>query len=148
MPSYNKVILIGNLTRDPENKAFANGNSVTEFSLAVNRKYQTQDGDKKEEVTFVGVKAFNKPGEVIAKYVRKGDPFMVEGRLSQDNWEDQNGNKRSKTYVMLEKFEFLKGQSDPSERQESQPEPPKPKPTASQSDMELNDDPLDEDVPF
>lgn len=152
MPSYNKVILVGNLTADPESRSFTNGNSVTEFTIAVNRRYQTADGEKKQEVTFIGAKAFGRMGEVIAKYFRKGKPILIEGRLSQDQWEDrETGAKRSKTYVIAEKFEFVGGDRDEDSAPRESTPPPRetPKPAApAQTDIDLGDDTLDEDVPF
>lgn len=112
MASVNKVILVGNVTRDPDVKALGkSGASVTEFGLAMNRRYKTADGEEREEVAFVDVAAFGRQGEVIAQYVQKGNPIYVEGRLKLDTWE-KDGQKRSKLSVVLENFQFLARKGD------------------------------------
>ena len=108
MANFNKVILAGNLTRDPELKYTATGTAIASFGLAVNRKWKTETGEMKEEVTFVDISAFGKQAEVIGQYCRKGRPFLVEGRLRLDQWEDKNTHqKQSKLKVVLEGFSFL-----------------------------------------
>ena len=109
MPSYNKVILVGNLTRDPEVRYTASGTAIAKFGLAINRTWRGGDGgEQREETTFVDVDAFGKQAEVIGQYCRKGRPFMVEGRLRTDSWEDKStGQKRSRLGVVLESFQFL-----------------------------------------
>lgn len=114
MNGFNKVILAGNLTRDPELRFTPGGTAICKFGLAVNRKY-TQNGEKKEEVTFLDVDAFGKQAETIAQYLKKGRPILLEGRLKLDQWDDkQSGQKRSKLGVVLESFTFL----DSGERNE------------------------------
>lgn len=105
---FNKVILMGNLTRDPETRQTPNGQSVTNFSLAVNRTWKGQDGQTQEQVSFIDCVAWGKTGEVIAQYMQKGRPILVEGRLDQRSWE-QDGNKRSKVEVIVENFNFVGG---------------------------------------
>src|SRR3954463_13877965 len=108
MASYNKVILMGNLTRDPQMKYLPSQTAVVEFGLACNRKYKTQSGEQKEEVTFVDCTAFGRTGEVINQYFQKGKPIFIEGRLKYDQWEDKNGGgKRSKLAVVAENFQFI-----------------------------------------
>ncbi len=109
MANVNKVILIGNLTRDPELKYLPSQTAVAEFGLAVNRTWTGQDGVKKEEVTFVDCSAFGRQAETLQKYVKKGSPLFVEGRLKLDQWEAQDGSKRSKMRVVIENFQFLGG---------------------------------------
>src|SRR3954449_3807365 len=110
MASYNKVILMGNLTRDPQMKYLPSQTAVVEFGLACNRKYKTQSGEQKEEVTFVDCTAFGRTGEVINQYFTKGKPIFIEGRLKYDQWEDkQGGGKRSKITVVIENFQFVGG---------------------------------------
>jgi single-strand DNA-binding protein len=110
MASYNKVILMGNLTRDPQMKYLPSQTAVVEFGLACNRKYKTQSGEQKEEVTFVDCTAFGRTGEVINQYFTKGKPIFIEGRLKYDQWEDkQGGGKRHKITVVIESFEFVGG---------------------------------------
>lgn len=108
MASFNKVILAGNLTRDPELRYTPKGTAVTKIGLAVNRTWKTDTGEAKEEVTFVDVEAFGRQAEVIAQYMKKGRPFLVEGRLKLDQWEDKNTHqKQSKLKVVLESFSFI-----------------------------------------
>ena len=110
MASFNKVILMGNLTRDPQMKYLPSQTAVVEFGLACNRRYKTQSGEQKEEVTFVDCTAFGRTGEVINQYFTKGKPIFIEGRLKYDQWEDkQGGGKRHKLTVVIESFEFVGG---------------------------------------
>jgi len=99
MASFNKVILIGNLTRDPELKYTPGNQAVCEIGLAVNRKYRTKDNEDREETTFVDCEAWGKQAEVIKQYMTKGRPIFIEGRLKLDTWEDKKGGKRSKMRV-------------------------------------------------
>ena len=108
MASFNKVILAGNLTRDPELRYTPKGTAIAKIGLAVNRTWKNEAGETKEEVTFVDVDAFGRQAEVIAQYMRKGRPLLVEGRLKLDQWDDkQTGQKRSRLGVVLESFSFL-----------------------------------------
>src|SRR5207245_10918135 len=108
MASFNKVILAGNLTRDPELRYTPKGTAIAKIGLAVNRTWTGEDGQKKEEVSFVDVEAWGRQGEVIAQYMKKGRPFLVEGRLKQDTWEDKNTHqKQSKLTVVLEGLSFI-----------------------------------------
>ena len=113
MPSYNRVMLIGNMTRDPQVKFLPNQTAICEFGLAMNRKYKTASGEQREEVCFVDCTCFGKGGEIINQYMTKGRPIMVEGRLKYDTWEDkQGGGKRNKLSVVVEEFQFLGGRDD------------------------------------
>jgi single-strand DNA-binding protein len=108
MASFNRVILVGNLTRDPELRYLPKGTAVAQFTLAISHKWKTESGESKEEVSFIDVEAFGRQGEVVAQYMRKGRPFLVEGRLKQDTWEDKTTQqKRSKLKVILEGFSFI-----------------------------------------
>lgn len=108
MANFNKVILAGNLTRDPEMRYTPKGTAVVRIGLAINRNWKTETGESKEEVTFVDVDAFGRTAEVISQYLRKGRPILIEGRLRYDTWEDKQTNqKRSKLGVVLENFQFL-----------------------------------------
>jgi single-strand DNA-binding protein len=108
MASFNKVILAGNLTRDPELRYTPKGTAVARIGLAVNRVWKTETGESKEEVTFIDVDAFGRQAEVISQYMRKGRPLLVEGRLKLDQWEDKNTHqKQSKLRVVLESFTFI-----------------------------------------
>jgi single-strand DNA-binding protein len=108
MASFNKVIIAGNLTRDPELRYTPKGTAVARITLAVNRNYTAEDGTKKEEVSFVDVDVWGRQAEVIGQYMKKGRPLLVEGRLKQDTWEDKNTKqKQSKLKVVLESFSFI-----------------------------------------
>jgi single-strand DNA-binding protein len=110
MANYNKVLLMGNLTRDPQLKYLPSQTAVAEFGLAINRRYKTQAGEDRDETTFVDCSAFGRTGEVINQYFTKGKPIFVEGRLKFDSWEDKNGGgKRSRLTVFVERFEFVGG---------------------------------------
>ncbi|MFT4901912.1 MAG: single-strand DNA-binding protein [Lentimonas sp.] len=115
MASFNKVILMGNLTRDPETRVTAAGLTICKLGIATSRVFATRDGERKEETTFVDVDAFGKQAEVITKYMRKGRPIMIEGRLKLDQWETSDGQKRSKLGVVLENFQFVGGREDGSD---------------------------------
>jgi single-strand DNA-binding protein len=110
MSSFNKVLLMGNLTRDPQLKYLPSQTAVVEFGVACNRKFRTANGEDKEEVTFVDCTSFGKQAEVINQYFQKGKPIFIEGRLKFDSWEDKNGGgKRSKLTVVIENFQFVGG---------------------------------------
>lgn len=105
---FNKVVLMGNLTRDPETRSTPGGQSVTNFSLAVNRTWKGQDGQTNEDVNYIDCVAWGKPGEIIAQYLGKGRAVLVSGRLDQRSWEDkETGGKRSKIEVVVEDFNFV-----------------------------------------
>ena len=122
MAYLNKVFLIGNLTRNPELRVTPKGTAICSFSLAVNRTYRDEGGNAREEVTYVDIEAWGKQAELCSKYLAKGSPCMVEGRLRLDSWEDkQSGNKRSKLKVVLDNVQFLtRAPSGPSGAQEGQ----------------------------
>jgi len=163
MASFNRVILAGNLTRDPELRYTPKGTAVVQLSLAVNRKWKTETGESKEEVSFVEVDAFGRQAEVISQYMRKGRPLLVEGRLKQDTWEDKNTHqKMSKLKVVLEQFTFIDSQRPegqgpseghaPAPRSYSAPPPrsaPAPAPVPEAPHAEPDMPPHEEDdVPF
>lgn len=105
--SLNKVMLIGNLTRDPELRYLPSGQPVTSFSIAVNRTYTSQAGEKKEEVSFIRVVVWGRRGEVCNEYLKKGSPAFVEGRLQSRSWDAQDGTKRSTLEVIAQNVQFL-----------------------------------------
>lgn len=108
MANFNKVILAGNLTRDPEMRYTPKGTAVAKFGLAVNRKWKAETGELKEEVTFVDIEAWSSQAETIGKYLKKGRPILLEGRLRYDSWDDKQTNqKRSRLVVVLDSFQFL-----------------------------------------
>src|SRR5688500_8346839 len=113
MANYNKVILVGNLTRDPQMKYLPSQMAVVDFGLAVNLRDKTKSGEDREEVCFIDCSAFGRGAEVINQYCQKGRPLLVEGRLKYDTWEDkQGGGKRSKHSVVVEDFQLLGGRGD------------------------------------
>ena len=110
MKGFNKVTLMGNLTRDPETRTTSGGQSVTSFSLAVNRTWRGADGQQQEAVSYIDCTAWGKPGEIIAQYMGKGRALLVSGRLDQRSWDDKDsGQKRSKVEVVVEDFNFVDG---------------------------------------
>ena len=150
MANFNKVILAGNLTRDPEMRYTPKGVAIATFTLAVNRRWKSETGETKEEVSFIDVDSFGRQAEVVAQYVKKGQPFLVEGRLKQDTWEDKNTHqKQSKLKVVLEGFSFLtSGRSDnavPSAGTRPATAPAAAAPAATETDAAQ---PEEDDVPF
>ena len=110
MSSYiNKVLLMGNLTRDPELRRTQSGQSVCEFGIAINRTTRTRDGQEREETCFVDIVVWGKPGEACKTYLAKGRSVFVEGRLSLDQWESDSGERKSKLRVVAEKTSFVGG---------------------------------------
>ena len=108
MSSFNKVILMGNLTRDCETRFAGNGTAIVKFGLAVNRRFQDADGNWKDQPTFIDVTIFGKRGEAFARFHTKGKPAFLEGHLRMDTWDDkQTGQKRSKLYVVADGWEFV-----------------------------------------
>ena len=107
MANLNKVLLMGNLTRDPELRYLQSGSAVCDFGLAVNRRWKSPAGEQKEEVTFVDVTYFGRTAEVISEYMKKGRPLFVEGRLRLETWTSKDGQKRSKLSVVGENMQFL-----------------------------------------
>ncbi|MFL6527589.1 MAG: single-stranded DNA-binding protein [Chthoniobacterales bacterium] len=147
MASFNKVILIGNLTRDPEVRYTPKGTAVAEIGLAVNRVYTTDSGEKREEATFVDVTLWGRTAEIAGEYLKKGRPVFIEGRLQLDTWDDkQSGQKRSKLRVVAEGMQLIGGRQGGGDADEagggrapSRSAPP-PKPAASEPD--------DDEIPF
>ena len=152
MAGYNKVILIGNLTRDPELRYTSKGVAIAKLALAVNRSWRdSATGELKEEVTFVDIDAFGKQAETLGQYMKKGSPLMVEGRLRLDTWEDKQTNqKRSRLGVVLEGFQFLdSGRSRDGAAPESPRSRPAPStPSVAPSAPESDEAPPEDDVPF
>lgn len=173
MSSLNKVFLMGNLTRDPELRQLPNsGTSVCKLGLAVNRRYSTRGGEDREEVCFVDIEAWGRQAETCGRYLRKGSPALVEGRLKLDTWEDrETGRNRSRLLVHAERVQFLgaPGGGDDfggtdggyDNRQQASSGPSQPRPSSAPSQQrpsqpaappepspfeEINE--TDEDIPF
>jgi single-strand DNA-binding protein len=150
MANLNRVLLIGNLTRDPEVRYTPKGTPVAEMSLAINRHTQTEGGEKKEEVTFVDVTLWARLAEISGEYLKKGKPVFIEGRLQLDTWDDkQTGQKRSRLRVIAESMQLLgtreNGNADRSadRKQGATVAPVQP---ARQRDPDLDVEP--DDIPF
>jgi single-strand DNA-binding protein len=161
MASLNKVMIIGNLTRDPEIKYTPKGTAIADIGLAVNRNYTTESGEKREEVTFIDVTLWGRVAEIVGEYCKKGRPLFVEGRLQLDTWDDKaTGQKRSKLKVVGDNIQLLggkeggggggggeysepRGESRPQSRPASRPAPPQKRPPA---DPDL--DGPEDDIPF
>lgn len=109
MPSLNKVFIMGNITRDPALRYTPRGSAICEFGVAVNRRYTTENGEQKDEVCFIDVDVWAKQAENCGKYLQKGSPVFIEGRLRTDSWEDKEGKKRSRLKVTAERVQFLSG---------------------------------------
>ena len=125
MAGYNKVLLLGNLTRDPQLSYTPSQTAVVDFGVATNRRWTGQDGTPHDETCFVDCRAFGRMAENINKYFNKGRPIFLEGRLTFDSWTAQDGSKRSRLRVTLENFQFLPGTASgpgPGEAQEPVPQ--------------------------
>jgi len=152
MANYNKVILAGNMTRDPQLSYLPSNTPVVEFGLATNRKWRGADGQMKEEACFVDCKAFGKPAETINQYMAKGRSLLIEGRLQFRQWVAKDGGKRSKHEVVVEQFQFLDGRRGD--------QPGAPRPASSSEGTNANETPAsrpfnegspvatDSDIPF
>lgn len=117
MSNFNKVLLMGNLTRDPELSYTPNQTAVVDFGIAVNRRWTGRDGNQREETCFVDCRAFGRQAENINKYLSKGRAVFLEGRLNYESWTAQDGSRRSKHRVTVESFKFLPRSSDSGARQ-------------------------------
>ena len=160
MPNLNKVMLIGNLTRDPEVRYTPKGSAVTDIGMAINRNYTLDDGERREETTFVDVTFWGRQAEVIGEYMKKGRAMYVEGRLQLDQWEDKtSGQQRSRLKVIGENFQFLGGRDDQGgggqrgggpPQQQYAPAPQQQAPQ-QQAPQQQNYEPIrdeDDDIPF
>src|ERR1700694_416486 len=149
MASFNKVILLGNLTRDPEVRYTPKGTAVTELGMAVNRVYTAENGEKREETTFVDVTLWGRTAEIAGEYLKKGRPVFIEGRLQLDTWDDkQSGQKRSKLKVVGEGLQLIGsrpaggGGGDEEGASAARPSKSAPPPKAAPSE------PDDDEIPF
>jgi len=153
VPNLNKVMLMGNLTRDIELRHTASQMAIAKFGLAINRRYKTASGEQKEEVTFVDCDAFGRTAEVMSQYLKKGRPVFVEGSLRLDQWEGKDGSKQSKLKVVVDTFQFIDsggGKSDGGEGGGVQTRPVSNRaPAGSQSASGPTHEPMnEEDIPF
>jgi single-strand DNA-binding protein len=145
MANFNKVILAGNLTRDPELHFTPKGTAIANLNLAINRRFGGEDGQTNEEVTFVEATAFGKTAELIAAHLKKGRPMLIEGRLNLNQWNDKaTGAKRSKLSVVVETFQFMDSKQD-----NGNGPAPRPARKASQAPAAAEGEPpAEDDVPF
>lgn len=139
MATYNKVLIMGNLTRDPELKQTPSNQSIAQIGIAMNRKFKDREGNMREEVTYVDCEAWGRTAEVMAQYLSKGKPVFVEGRLKFDQWQDQSGNNRSKLKVVVESFQFIDSKGGQSST---------PPPTNTQAPQTAPPTPPADDIPF
>lgn len=147
MPSYNRIMLMGNLTRDPELRFIPSGQPVCEFGMAINRFWNTPNGERREETCFVDITVWGKQGERCAEYLKKGRAVFLEGRLQFDTWQAQDGSKRSKHRVIADRVQFIDYGRDGAQRgrapqEESFPEPSAPAEAPAESSPNM------EEVPF
>ncbi len=145
MAGFNKVLMLGNLTRDPQLSYTPNQTAVVDFGLATNRRWTGPNGSQREETCFVDCRAFGRQAENINKYLTKGRPVFIEGRLTFDTWTAQDGTKRSKHRITVENFQFLPGGGP------SSPGRPTEQNVRANSDYEQTDvtnKPADDDIPF
>ncbi len=154
MKGFNKVTLMGNLTRDPETRTTSGGQSVTSFSLAVNRSWRGADGQQQEAVSYIDCTAWGKAGEIIAQYMGKGRALLVSGRLDQRSWDDkESGQKRSKVEVVVEDFNFVDGGNgqggNSGGSDNAAPRASSAKKSEPAQDNSADDQPIDlSDIPF
>ena len=144
MSNFNKVILVGNLVTDPELKEIGENNSVVRFRMAINRRYTTKSGEKKEETTYIDCEMWGARASVISEYIKKSDPILVEGHLKQESWENKDGEKRSKILVSIEDFEFLSRRSSGEQSAESK----QPAKTTKKSSSVKSKESGLQDIPF
>jgi single-strand DNA-binding protein len=144
MSSFNKVFLMGNLTRDVELKFLANQTPVAECGMAINRKFKTAAGEQREDVTFVDITGFGKTAEFLSQYFTKGKPIFIEGHLKYDSWDDKNsGAKRTKLSVVVDSVQFVGGKSDDAPAQPSRGPTQRPvKPELDEHGIDPNDIPF------
>ena len=146
MANLNKVLLIGNLTRDPEVRYTPKGTAIADLGLAINRVW-TEEGQKREEVTFVDVTLWARLAEIAQQYLKKGNPAFIEGRLQLDTWDDkQTGQKRSKLKVVGESLQLLGTRTDAPSATSPRPGRPSPPPPRPSGDPHLDTEP--DDIPY
>lgn len=144
MSSVNKAIVLGNLTRDPENKRLDSGTEVTTFSVATNRTWKDKNGEKQEDVEFHNIVAWGKLAEICAKYLNKGKKVYIEGRLQTRNWEDDAGVKKYRTEIVAQEMVMLSG----GNRDKQEGGYPEQDQYAAPKTRETEDDIKVEDIPF
>ncbi len=155
MANYNKVIMAGNLMRDPQMSYLPSQTPVVEFGLAINRNWTGQDGQKREETCFVDCRCYGKQAEIFNQYMAKGRSVLIEGRLELDTWEGKDGTRRSKHRILVERFQFLgsggggqgQGKPAPARQAPAAAEPPAGDQFQEPAPPDL-DEPQGDDIPF
>ncbi len=159
MPNLNRVMLMGNLTRDPELRYLPSNTAVVGLGVAVNRRWRNQQGEQQEETTFVDCEAFGRSAEVINQYLRKGRPIFIEGRLKLDQWQDKEGQNRSKMKVIIENFQFVDSRGGAGTEDSAGPPPmgntrptvavpPQPPPAPAAAGPNTHQPLEEDDIPF
>ena len=157
MASYNKVLLMGNLTRDPEMKYLPSGTAVANFGMAISERYtDRQSGEQRENVCFVDVEAWDRQAEVVNEYLSKGSPVFIDGSLKFESWETEDGTKRSKLKVRLIRFQFIGGKRDNDETGGGYTQAPPPNSSMQEPTDQMSDSSgggsdtssTDDDIPF
>ena len=155
MANLNRVLLMGNLTRDPELRYLPSNTPVVKIGLATNRRWRNQQGEQQEETTFVDCEAFGRQAEVINEYLQKGRPVFIEGRLRLDQWQDKDGGNRSRMKVVIENFQFIdsrgeggQGGQGGSSRGGYQSRPPQQAPSGGPPMSDPHQPVEEEDIPF
>lgn len=147
MRNVNRVIIAGNLTRDPEFRQLPSSTPVANLGLAANRRYRDKDGNNQEETTFVECEAFGRLAEVLHQYARKGRPLFIEGRLRLDQWQDKEGHNRSRLKIVVENFQFTDVPAGEREGGTGEHRPEAGEPAAQASQRPARQD-VDEVLPF
>ncbi len=151
---YNKVIMVGNLTRDIELRYTGSGMAIAKTGIATNRRFRTQSGEQKEETCFIDITLFGRAAEVANQYLKKGSKVLIEGRLIYEQWTDQSGNKRSKHSIAVDNMQMLGGKDEvpmgtPAPTSTMQPQTPPATPAAQSPKTEIPEIDIDEDdIPF
>ena len=149
MASFNKVILLGNLTRDPEVRYTPKGSAVADLGIAVNRQYTPENGEKREELTFVDVTLWGRTAEVAGEYLKKGRPVFIEGRLQLDTWDDkQSGQKRSRLKVIGETMQMLGSRGGAGDTGDEGDRPTRSAKPAAPPKPPGPSEPDDDEIPF
>jgi len=139
---FNKVILVGNLTREPELQNLPSGSQLCSTGLAVNRKYKTKDGEQKEEVCFIDITFFGRSAEIANTYLKRGSKVLIEGRLKLDQWTDQSGGKRSKHSIAVDNMQMLDG------KPQGQQQAPQKQYAPPKVEVQYPDDDMTDEIPF
>ncbi len=148
MPSINKVIISGNLVRDPDTRILENGTHLAKMSIANNQRYRDRNGEWQEKTCYVNIIAWRKTAELVSEFCRKGSPVLVEGELVFNSWEDRDGSKRSRIEVNARRIQFLEKRGQDSSNRESSPAESGKTPDSNEYDSGSDSMAQDDDIPF